>query len=296
MLRSTVDKVHRHVCGNSTFDDIKVLLDRNGLWTEDCAEYLSKLLESCEHCHAVRKPQKPRTVFLNILNREFNEVVFVDHMFLDDLIVFHVMDSKTRYYTGVVVESTSMSYAIAAFDSCWLSLFWSPVSVQADKAFQNDAFNEYLTSLATDLRKSQPYRHKKNALESKHRVIRNVSLYLRHAEPDSDQRIHAVQALRVCNNLYGNDVASAYELAHNRKRPVIPGQVQELPQEVIEAHDHLILVRKLNSILRSKATVEKHIKVGDIFQVYRKAKMQNVAHGHSQGLCFHMMPQTSLSP
>ena len=269
-LCAVIDKVHHHVCGHSNFSDIKLLLQRNGLWTDSCTEYLAQKLDSCEHCHAVRQPQKPRTVSLNNLSREFNEVVLVDHMFLDDLIVLHVMDAKTRYSTGAVVNSTSMADAIVAFDACWLSPFWAPLSLQADTAFQGNEFSSFLHDLGTELRPSPPYRHNKNALESKHRVIRDVFLRLQQASPEIDARILVTQALRICNDLYGNDVASSYELAHNRTRPVVPGPYVQIPEDVIEAHENLIAVRKLNAILRSKATIDKSIKIGDVVEVYRK--------------------------
>lgn len=47
-------------------------------------------------------------VSLSSMSREFNQLVCVDHMFLDEFKVFHIMDSVTRYSSGVVVPDTTM--------------------------------------------------------------------------------------------------------------------------------------------------------------------------------------------
>ena len=74
-----MDKDHRHVCGHSNFRDIRTLLERNGLWRDDYYKYLSHVLESCLSCHETELPQKARTVSLNTISREFNQLVFVEH-------------------------------------------------------------------------------------------------------------------------------------------------------------------------------------------------------------------------
>ena len=74
----------------------------------------------------------------------FNEVVCVDHMFLDQYSVMHVMDADSRYSVGAVVEDTSMQKAVLVFDAHWITLFWSPQTVVYDRAFENSTFIEYL--------------------------------------------------------------------------------------------------------------------------------------------------------
>lgn len=32
-LKSIVDRVHRYVCGHSSYTDMKILMERNGIWT-----------------------------------------------------------------------------------------------------------------------------------------------------------------------------------------------------------------------------------------------------------------------
>ena len=268
--KDIIDKVHRHVCGHFNFRDIRILLERNGLWRDDCYKYLSHVLESCLSCHETKLPQKAGTVSLNNISREFNQLVFVDHFFLDDLDVFYAMDAKTCYSCGAVVGSVSMKNAVTAMESNWMNHFWAPDCVQADPAFGNSEFGDYLSSLGTKFRPSPPRRHNKNAIESKHRVIRDVYIRLQAADPDGDRKLHALQAIRISNDLYGNDIASAHELVKGFTRPAIPGHPSNLPPEILEAHDLLVAKRKLNAILRSKATVDKQIKEGDLVQIFVK--------------------------
>ena len=142
--------------------------------------------------------------------------------------------------------------------------------VQADPAFGNSKFGEYLSSLSTKLQPSPPRRHNKNAIESKHRVIRDIYIRLQAADPDADSTLQALQAIRMSNDLYGNDVTSAHELAKGFTRPAVLGYPSRLPPEILQAHDVLVAKRKLNAVLRSKATVDKQVKEGDLVQIYVK--------------------------
>lgn len=56
----------------------------------------------------------------------FNEVVYVDHLFLDQHAVMHIMDSASRYSVGTAVNDTSMAKAILAFDAHGLKPFGAP--------------------------------------------------------------------------------------------------------------------------------------------------------------------------
>ena len=188
------------------------------------------------------------------------------------------MDSSSRYSAAVPVDSLKMSDAITAFEACWITPFWAPAAVQGDTPFQKSEFSKYLDAIGTDSRPAPPYRHSKQALESKHRVIRDIFIRLNVSNSSNvDKKFLALQAVRISNDLYGNDIASSNELAKGYTRPVSPSSPIKLPASIAEAHDELIAKRKLNAILRSKATVDKHIQVGDVVQVYRK--MENAKRG-----------------
>lgn len=50
-----------------------------------------------------------------------------------------------------------------------------------------------------------PSRHSLNAIESKHGIARQILLKLKDAHPDSENKILAVRAVSISNDLYGNN-------------------------------------------------------------------------------------------
>ena len=86
-----------------------------------------------------------------------------------------------------------------------------------------------------------PLRHNKNILESKHRITRNVFLRLPSAaqacDSSPDTSVLVLQSIRISNDLYGNDVMSAHELAKGYTRPLVPGCPTRVPDELQTAHD-----------------------------------------------------------
>lgn len=215
-VQHILDKVHRHVCGNSNYSDIKILLQRNNLWSYEAQKYLATELERCSRCATTSEPAKTRKVSLSTLNRELNEMVCVDHLFLEGTRVFHIMDSYSRYSAGDVVDTTAMHHAVSIFESMWITPFWTPSTVLFDQAFDNDEFKSYLDSHDIENRPIPARRHNKNVIESKHRIIRDIYLRLKSDSENTSQhfnRLIVQQALRISNDLYGKDVCSAHELA-----------------------------------------------------------------------------------
>lgn len=111
-VKRVIDKVHMHVCSHSSYEDIKLMEKRNQIWDKQCRTFLSRMLEGCPACMALKKPSGARNVSLSSMSRELNEVVCIKHFFPDRLDVFHIMDSKTRYSTGSIVPSLQRQEAI----------------------------------------------------------------------------------------------------------------------------------------------------------------------------------------
>ena len=80
-VRRVMARVHKHVCGHASYADIKTLLERNNLWNEQSQLYVSYLIEECNSCKAVSPPHPNRRVSLSSLNRDFNDIVCLDHFF-----------------------------------------------------------------------------------------------------------------------------------------------------------------------------------------------------------------------
>lgn len=276
-MKKIVDKVHNHVCGHASFSDIKTLLERNNLFTDECAKYLTTVLDQCNSCIRTSEPKPARKVSLSSISRTFNDTVCVDHLFLDSMPVFHIMDSTSRYSVGAVVESTGMEHAVEVFESLWLSPFWNPHVVLCDQAFNNEIFSSFLRVDDIELRPLPPRRHNKNVLESKHKVIRDIYIRIKHHNSQTSSKVSpqtlVQQALRISNDLYGSDTMSANELAKGYTRPLICSQLPvSVPQEIVTAHQNLVARRKLCLILKSKATNDEPVRPGDLVEIYIKLK------------------------
>ena len=272
-VKGIVDKVHKHVCGHATLTDIRILLERNDMWNAAVEEYVSQLLQRCRSCRATAPPQPSRKVSISSLSKSLNEVVCVDHFYLENFRLFHAMDLTTRFSAAYVVSTASMDDSVMAFEACWLSQFWIPESVRADKSFLCGSFESFCDSRDIKISPVPPHRHSKNAIESKHGIIRSVFLKMKHAPPDVSHELLAMRAVSVSNDLYGNDLMSSFELAKGFTKPVIHRSITEIPDDVVNAQIKLQAKRKLALILKSKATFEELISVGDMVETYNATGM-----------------------
>ena len=175
-IKSIIDKVHKHVCGHANFTDFQSLLKRNELWNEAVASYVHKLVEECTACRATALPHPNRKVSISSMSKHFNEVVCVDHFYLGEIRLMHCMDLVSRFSTVQVVDSANLDDAVSAFEACWVNQFWYPESIHGDKAFATGDFKNYMDKVGIAFRPVPPGRHSKNAIESKHNVIRSIYL------------------------------------------------------------------------------------------------------------------------
>lgn len=240
------------------------------MWNEAVEKYVSQLVERCVSCRATSPPQPSRKVSITSLSQDLNDTVCVDHIFLDSVSIFHVMDLTTRYSAACVVPDTSMDSAVLALETCWISQFWMPTSIRADKAFVAGSFKAFCEGRDIKLSPVPPNRHNTNAIESKHGIIRSIFLKLTNAHPDLPKDLLAQRAVSISNDLYGNDTMSAFELAKGYTKPIDGQNVHKVPDEILDAQLRLAARRKLALILKSKATFENVVNVGDMVEVYNK--------------------------
>ncbi len=249
--------------------------------------YLSHAVKDCHSCVSTSEPKPSRKVSLGTLNRSFNEVVCIDHMHSNNFRVCHVKDTTTRYSFGSIVDDTNMSSVIQVIESQWISHFWAPESMQFDQAFDNSEFKRYFSSYDIECRPIPARRHNKNALESKHRIIRDILLLLNYYINEKEHPLLVQQALRISNDLYGNDVISSHELAKDYTRPIDFGCPPKIiPEEIRKAHDVLKAKRKLTKIMRSKSIRDPQLTTGDLVEVFIKLQNERGEHGPQPSQCF----------
>ena len=203
------------------------------------------------------------------MNRSFNDVIMVDHFYLEQLRVFHAMDSYSRLSAAYVVPDATLGSAAIAFESISIAQFWPPEAVQGDQAFTGDAFQQYLKSHGISFRPVPSRRHHKNTLEPKHGIIRSIFLRLQSASPNTSSALLALQEVSISNDLYGSDKLSAFELAKRFTKPIaVDSELAPVPADLIAARDEIIAKRKLTLILRSHVTADPVVDPGDMVQVY----------------------------
>ena len=116
-LKPIVDKVHKHVCGNATFTDYQLLLERNKMWNNAVPKYVGDLIENCSACQFTAPSQLDRKVSISSLSKRFNKALCVDHFYLEEVLMLHCMDLITRFSTVQIVSSTNLEEAVIAFDA-----------------------------------------------------------------------------------------------------------------------------------------------------------------------------------
>lgn len=165
----------------------------------------------------------------------------IDHFNLDQLRLFHCMDSFSRFLSVYLVPEASVFSATVAFETSWIAHFWPSVAVQGDQAFANEEFLMYLQSNDTTFRPVPSRKHHKNTLQPKHGVIRSIFIRLLNQNPNSNKSILALRAVSISNYVYGSDVMSAFELAKGFSKPLIENSAPEfVSQELVHACDELI--------------------------------------------------------
>lgn len=117
-LMRIVDKVHNHVCGHANLTDMKLLFERNDLWSDVVEEYLFDTMKIGTSCRATAWPQPSRKVSISSLSTFLNETCCINHFYLDSIRVLHCMDSATLYSATFMVESTALDKSIYGFESC----------------------------------------------------------------------------------------------------------------------------------------------------------------------------------
>ena len=84
-VKRIVDRVHAHVCGHSTFADMRVFLQRNQMWNNSISQYLPQTVNDCMSCLRTSALIPNRKVSIKSLSRSFNEVVCIDHFYVHHL-------------------------------------------------------------------------------------------------------------------------------------------------------------------------------------------------------------------
>lgn len=210
------EEVRLHCCGHASYTEMEIFLQRYGLWSDCIAHYVTDVSSRCKGCRAHARPAQARNVPLTNLSRSLNEMVFVDHFYLDKMCLIHVMVAASLFSTASIVPERSVRSSILSFDSTWPSHIWSRGQINGDPTFNNYFFRLYNSSMDSTFRVVPPRRHQKHQLESNHSSLRSGYLRLKarsETQAHPNRRLPAHQAARIPNDLYGSEILSTPELS-----------------------------------------------------------------------------------
>lgn len=122
-------------------------------------EYVYNIFKKCRIFRASDPPKPSRKVPISPRSRQYNDIVCVDHLHVEQIRLLNVMDSVEVFCASLTVESASLEHAILRFESCWISIFWIPGSIQVDKSFSEIKFHEYIDTRGIFFRLLTPNRH-----------------------------------------------------------------------------------------------------------------------------------------
>lgn len=106
--KRVIDRDHEHNCVHSKNSDIRTLVVRNGLWTDDEKHCLTYIISKCPHCLTISDPAPARKVLLSPLTTEFNDTVRMDHLYLDEIMLLRVIRTISRYSAVYISENASI--------------------------------------------------------------------------------------------------------------------------------------------------------------------------------------------
>lgn len=75
-----LDKIHCQKCGDSSYADIRTLLQRTYLWNDYEQRNLANAVQGCKHCLASSTPSPSRKVALGFLNCSFSDFVMTNNL------------------------------------------------------------------------------------------------------------------------------------------------------------------------------------------------------------------------
>lgn len=155
-VRGIIDRVYKHICGHSSFCDMRLVLEHNSLWSHLLAKCLSNMLYTCSGCHAASRPPLSRKLSIRSLSREFNDKVWIDDVFPDGIRVFHAIYSSSRYSSGLFCDDEYIFASSYALETVWIALFWHRMSLQRVHSVKKPSCTSFYTCCGIDFKSLPP--------------------------------------------------------------------------------------------------------------------------------------------
>lgn len=119
---------------------MRALLERNNLCKNDTQHFVSTTVQNCKDFMAFSTPLPSNKVSISPLSGYFNQVVVVDHFYLDSVHQVNFRYTNYRYSGFHISHTATISAATIGSYSCWLNRFWPLQCLHGDKAFSAPEF------------------------------------------------------------------------------------------------------------------------------------------------------------
>lgn len=90
-------KINLHVLGHANITCMGSIIYLNGIWNESVEGVLADTVGKYTSCRTAALPQPSIKVSIKSLYRNFNDVVCIDHFYVYEVALFHVMDGFARF-------------------------------------------------------------------------------------------------------------------------------------------------------------------------------------------------------
>lgn len=138
--------------------------------------------------------------------------------------------------------------------SSWTARSWPPTSAYAYRAFQRDAFWNFVVLYYTTLCHVPTCNYEWSPTKSSGGVIRLVSLHLQHSSPYFCDAIMAVHTMRISNTLRGSYILPVYKASNDFALCLDPGEKPVLVNnQLLLTYQNLLVCLNLACILRARS-------------------------------------------
>jgi hypothetical protein len=100
--------------------------------SQDVIKLVPNVVSSCKVCRAWTKPTN-RSVTSSRLSERFGEVVQVDLLFIESLVIVHMIDEATRWSVAEIIESRQAENILRCITDRWIRIFGPMTTLMSDQ-------------------------------------------------------------------------------------------------------------------------------------------------------------------
>ena len=176
--------------------------------TPSTRKALEKISDSCDLCQ--RNGQKPRRFKFTLREeKDFNQSVYIDIMYVDNKPILHVVCEATRYQAARWLKKVSAEEVWKAFKFCWIDCYLGPPDLVVHdsgtnfmaRAFQTNSALMFIRTKSIPVEAAQSM----SFVERYHEPLRRAYRIIRQEISDIDDETALMSAVKSVNDSVGPD-------------------------------------------------------------------------------------------